>query len=106
MADPSVRTEIDGVPPPSAGPISPTMRSIRRSNVTMPAVPPYSSMTMARGVRRLRISVSRSSALRVSGTVSASSSNGVRSAASPGAVTTASRSRIRTWPSTSSRCAP
>ena len=52
---------------------SPTMRSISPANVTRPAVPPNSSMTMATGVCRARISPSsRSSAGIVSGTVNAS----------------------------------
>ena len=48
------------------------MRSISDSNVTRPAVPPYSSMTSASRTPRRRIAASRSSAPSVSGTVSAS----------------------------------
>ena len=52
--------------------VSPTIRSISDSNVTRPAVPPYSSITIASRTPRRRISASSSSAPSVSGTVSAS----------------------------------
>src|SRR5262249_280722 len=57
--------------PDAPGP-SPTRRPISDSKVTRRAVPPYSSITSASRARRRRISVSRSSAVSVSGTVATS----------------------------------
>ncbi|ARZ70212.1 hypothetical protein SMD11_4615 [Streptomyces albireticuli] len=51
--------------------ISPTISSRMSSIVTMPAVPPYSSMTTAQWVRCCCISRSRSPAFLVSGTKTA-----------------------------------
>ena len=70
-ADPSLRTTVRVCAPISPG-ISPMMRSISDSKVTIPAVPPYSSITSASRALRRRISASRSLAPSVTGTVSTS----------------------------------
>ena len=71
LAEPSGSVSIRARPA-TVVPGSPTIRATSDSNVTSPAVPPYSSMTSASPTPRRRISASRSSAPSVSGTVSAS----------------------------------
>ena len=71
-AEPSGSTEMRVPGWLNSLPTSPTIRSISPSNVTRPAVPPYSSITTAWCVRCRFISSSTSSAFSVSGTVNAS----------------------------------